>query len=262
MSTDLLRLDLLLRRRSILGYSLGMAVYTFIIVALYPAFRNETGLDQFTSENSTIAALFGISGSLTSDSGWLNANLYANFLPLIIVLLTVGYGASCIAGQNEDGTLGLVATLPLSRTRIALQKSAAMCLVAVPVSVVTEFGVLSGRGFDLQIDTATLVGVTIAVLLLGIDFGALAMLIGALTGSRGTALGATSMVAAATYLINSLAPAVSWIRPARLVSPFFYAIGDNQLVDGVSISAFVVLLGIAAMLSWGAVVVFGRLDVD
>lgn len=262
MSTDLLRLDLLLRRRSILGYSLGMAVYTFIIVALYPAFRNETGLDQFTSENSTIAALFGISGSLTSDSGWLNANLYANFLPLIIVLLTVGYGASCIAGQNEDGTLGLVATLPLSRTRIALQKSAAMCLVAVPVSVVTAICVLSGRGFDLQIDTATLVGVTIAVLLLGIDFGALAMLIGALTGSRGTALGATSMVAAATYLINSLAPAVSWIRPARLVSPFFYAIGDNQLVDGVSISAFVVLLGIAAMLSWGAVVVFGRLDVD
>ncbi|WP_336882493.1 ABC transporter permease [Rhodococcus globerulus] len=262
MSTDLLRLDLLLRRRSIIGYSLGMAVYTFVIVALYPAFRNETGLDQFTSENSTVAALFGVSGSLTSESGWLNANLYANFLPLIIVLLTIGYGASCIAGQNEDGTLGLVAAQPLSRTRIAAQKAAAMSLVAVPVSVVTAICVFAGRGFDLRIDTATLVGVTIAVLLLGIDFGALAMLIGALTGSRGTALGVASVVAAAMYLINSLAPVVSWIRPARLVSPFFYAVGDNQLVDGVSFSAFVVLVSIAVMLSWGAVAAFGRLDVE
>ncbi|MDV8009511.1 hypothetical protein [Rhodococcus sp. IEGM 1318] len=89
MSTDVVRLDLLLRRRSIVGYSLGMTVYALVIVALYPAFQNETGLDQFTSENSTVAALFGISGSLTSASGWLNANLYANFLPLIILLLTI-----------------------------------------------------------------------------------------------------------------------------------------------------------------------------
>ncbi|MDA3635295.1 MULTISPECIES: hypothetical protein [Rhodococcus] len=262
MSTDVVRLDLLLRRRSIVGYSLGMAVYALVIVALYPAFQHETGLDQFTSENSTVAALFGISGPLTSASGWLNANLYANFLPLIILLLNIGYGASCIAGQNEDGTLGLVVTLPLSRTRIALQKVAAMWLVAVPVSLVIAFCVFAGRGFDVRIGTGALIGVTVSLLLLGIDFGALAMLIGVSTGSRPIALGVASMIAAAAYLINSLAPVVVWLRPARLVSPFFYAVGDNQLVEGVSVSAFVVLTAIAVVLSWSAIAAFGHLDVN
>ncbi|RVW00959.1 ABC transporter permease [Rhodococcus spongiicola] len=262
MTAGLVRLDLLLRRRSLVGYSLGIGVYAFVIVALYPAFRNETGLDQFTSENATLAALFGITEPLSSSSGWLNANLYANFLPLIVLLITIGYGAGCIAGQNEEGTLGLVVTLPLTRNRIALQKVVAMCLVAVPVSAVAAIVVFAGRGFDLQVDTGALIGVTIAVLLLGIGFGALALLIGALTGSRATALGITAMVAAAAYLVNSLAPVVSWIRPARLVSPFYYAVGNNQLIDGVSFSSFVVLIGIAVVLSCGAVIAFRRLDVD
>jgi hypothetical protein len=44
MSTDLARLDLLLRRRGTIGYALGMAVYMFVVVALYPAFKNDVNL--------------------------------------------------------------------------------------------------------------------------------------------------------------------------------------------------------------------------
>ncbi len=86
--------------------------------------------------------------------------------------------------------------------------------------------------------------------------------IGVSTGSRPIALGVASMIAAAAYLINSLAPVVGWLRPARLVSPFFYAVGDNQLVEGVSFSAFVVLTTIAVVLSWSAIAAFGHLDVN
>ena len=120
MTADVALLDLHMRRRSLIGYAAGMVVYAFVIVVLYPAFENDTSLNEFTKDSSTIAALFGVTGSLTSPSGWLNANLYSNFVPLVVLLLTIGYGASCIAGQSEDGTLGLIATLPVSRRRIAL----------------------------------------------------------------------------------------------------------------------------------------------
>jgi hypothetical protein len=62
--------------------------------------------------------------------------------------------------------------------------------------------------------------------LLGIDFGALAMLIGAVTGSRGAAVGLASTFAAAAYLISSLAPVVPWLHPARFASPFVYAVNS------------------------------------
>ncbi|WP_072686969.1 ABC transporter permease [Rhodococcus marinonascens] len=261
MLTELVRLDLRLRRRSLIGYALGMAVYTFVIIALYPAFKDDAGLNEFTEGNSTMAALFGISGSLTSSSGWLNANLYANFLPLVILLLGIGYGASCLAGQDEDGTLGVIAAMPISRRRIVGQKFGALCLIGIPVALSTAVLVTLGRGFELTVDLGHLAGITLGVLLLGVGFGALAMLVGALTGSRGLALGISSAVAAASYLISSLAPVVDWISPARYASLFYYAVADSQLENGLRVSSAAVLIAVALALFAATVYAFDRLDV-
>jgi ABC-2 type transport system permease protein len=261
MQADTMRLDLRLRRRSLIGYTLGMALYAVVVVALYPSFKTDTGLNKLTDNGNAVAALFGATGSLTSSTGWLNANLYANFLPLIVLLLAIGYGSASVAGQDEDGTLGLLATLPLSRRRLIAEKFAAMCLMAIPVAVVTMLCVIAGRSFELHIDIGHLVGVTAGVLLLAVDFGALAMLIGAATGSRGTALGITSALAAAAYIISSLAPVVHWINPLRYSSPFFYAVGDGQLVRGLDPGWAAVLAGIAVVLGIATAKAFERLDV-
>jgi ABC-2 type transport system permease protein len=254
-------LDLRLRRRSLYGYTLGIAAYAIVIVALYPSFRNDPSLDKLTEGNSTVAALFGASGSLTTPTGWLNANLYANFVPLILLLVTIGYGASCLAGQDEDGTLGLIATLPVSRLRLVVEKAAAMIILTVPVSAATAACVLAGRGFELHVPARGLVGVSIGALLLAVDFGAMAMFIGAVAGSRATALGISSGLAAASYLISSLAPAVHWLHPARFASPFFYAVGDDQLHYGLRWTWALVLVGVAAAAAAGSIAAFDRLDV-
>ena len=126
MHAEIAWLDLSNRRRSLIGYCLGMAVYALAVVAMYPAFRTSTSLDKLIQSDSTAAALFGVTGRISSSGGWLNGNIYANFLPLIMLLLTIGYGASCLAGQDEDGTLGPLAVLPVRRTAIVVQKTAAM----------------------------------------------------------------------------------------------------------------------------------------
>jgi ABC-2 type transport system permease protein len=110
---DITRLDLAARRRSLSGYALGLAAYALVVVALYPAFKNTSSLNKLIQADPTAAALFGVTGSISSSGGWLDGNLYANFFPLILLLLTVGYGAASLAGQDEDGTLCLLAVLPV-----------------------------------------------------------------------------------------------------------------------------------------------------
>ncbi len=261
MRADTVRLDLRLRRRSLIGYTAGIAVYAFIIVALYPSFKDDASLDTLTANGNTVAALLGATGSLTSPTGWLDANLYANFVPLIVLLLAIGYGAASIAGNNEDGTLGPVVALPLSRRRLVAEKFATMCLQAVPVVLVTMVCVLAGAGFALHIGFGGLLGVTAGVLLLAIDFGALAMLVGVTTGSRGTALGVSSGLAAACYIISSLAPVVHWMHPIRFASLFYYAVGDGQLVRGLSAGSAAVLVAVAVVLVVATAAAFDRLDV-
>jgi beta-exotoxin I transport system permease protein len=151
--------------------------------------------------------------------------------------------------------------MPLTRGAITTGKLTALVVHALPVPIATALCVVAGRGVDLTIDAGPLLGITASVTLLGLLFGALALLIGATTGSRGIALGITSAVAAITYLISSLAPSVHWIHPARYASPFFYAVGDNQLQHGLPLTWAAVLAGTTLVFAAAAVVAFNRLDV-
>ncbi len=254
-------LDLQLRRRAVLSYIAGAALYTLAVVALYPEFKDSASLDQLTKNGSTIAALFGATGSLTSPTGWLDANIYANLLPLIMLLVTVGYGAACIAGQNEDGTLSFAAVLPISRRSVVLQKIAALSVQALLLAIVTMVCVIIGRGFDLTIPLTNVAGSSAGVALLGVDFGLCALAVGSITGSRGMALGTTAALAAISYLVSSLAPVIGWIRPVQYASLFYWSVGNHQLASGLSPASAIVLVLIGSVLAVVAVAGFRRLDV-
>jgi ABC-2 type transport system permease protein len=261
MHTDLTRLDLRLRRRGLWAYTIGMGAYAVLIVAIYPTFKDDASLESLASGNSSLAALLGISGSLTSPSGWMNANIYANFLPLVVLLMTIGYGASAVAGQDEDGALGLTATLPVRRSSLGAQKVAALVAIALPVSAVTLLAGLAGRRFEVTLETGPLVAATIGVTGLGVIFGLLALLIGALTGSRATALGVTSAVAVLSYVISALAPVVSWVHDIRWASPFFWSVGDGQITSGLGIASSFAMAATAAVLAAAAVWAVDRMDI-
>ena len=261
MHADVALIDLRLRRRSMLWFTVGLAVYAFLIVAMYPSVKSDASLGALTADNPTVAALLGVSGSLTSPTGWVNGNLYANFLPLMILLMTIGYGASSIAGQSEDGSLGLVATLPISRRRLVAEKSLVLALLAVPLAVATMAFILLGRNYELILPTGAVVGTTAAVLVMGVDFGLVAMIIGVLSGSRGLALGMTSALAAASYLVSSLAPVIGWAHTVRPASLFYWALGGNPLTDGPSTSAYVVLVLVGVALFAAVSVLIERLDI-
>ncbi len=262
MTSGVARLDLRLRRRGIVGYAVGMGLYMLVIVALYPSFKNDLSLNKFTKGNTTLAALFGANGSLTSPVGWLNANAYSNFLPLVVIVIALGYGAACLAGQDEDGTLAIVVMMPNSRRRIVAQKAVTLVFVAVPTTLTTLAFALVGRAFDLTVDPLHLLGVSLAVLLLGIDMGAIAMLVGGVTGVRAEALGIASAIAAAMYLISSLAPVTHWVAPVRFVSLFYWAVGNGQLQHGVTVGGLAVLVLAGAVFVAAAAVAFERLDVQ
>jgi ABC-2 type transport system permease protein len=257
---DVTRLELRLRRRSTIGYAAGVALYALVVVALYPSFKNQTSLNSLSG--STAAALFGVTGPLTSPSGWLNANIYNNFLPLIMLLLTIGYGASTLAGQDEAGTLALVTALPLRRRTILFQKAGAMAVQAVILAAAVTICVLTGLGFQLDVSPGDVTAASVALVLMGLDFGLITMAVGAATGRRGTALGAGASLAAASYLLSSLASTVSWIRPGRYLSLFYYAVGNDQISNGVSAGDFAVLILVGLGALFAAVFAFRRADLN
>jgi ABC-2 type transport system permease protein len=258
--TDVARLDVAVRRRSLVGYTLGLAVYVLVIVALYPAFKDSTSLNDLTKGGSTAAALFGVTGSLTSPGGWLNANIYENLFPLVMLLMTIGYGAACVAGQDEDGTLALIAVLPRPRRSLIIDKTMAMLAQALVLGLAVALCVLVGRSFDLELDVTHVVSVSIAVAIMGVDFGLVTAAVGCVGGHRGTALGLGTTAATASFLVSSLAPVVDWIRPFRYFSLFYWSVGNDQITNGVGVAGYAVLLGVGAVVLVATTTAFRRLD--
>ena len=166
MTLELTRLDLRLRRRMLIGTAVGAAAYLIVVVAAYPAFKDDTALSDLLRTNPGAAAAFGISGSITSPAGWLNANMYANFGPLLALLLTIGYGAVAIAGEAGDGLLGLTATQPVTRGTLLAQKVLALALVALVVPIVSYAVCLTGPHFELDPGWTDLAAVTLTTALL------------------------------------------------------------------------------------------------
>ena len=260
--TEIARLDVASRRRSLLGYTAGLALYVLVVVALYPAFEHSASLDDFVKNDPTAAALFGVTGPLSSSGGWLNGNIYANLFPLVMLLLTVGYGAASLAGQDEDGTLCLIATLPVRRDVVVLQKVAAMALQAAVLSTSVGACVFIGRSFDLSITLGNVVSTSASVFLMSLDFGLVTMAVGGLTGRRATAVGVGGAVAATSYLINSLAAVVSWLHPVKYLSLFYWSVGDNQVTKGVTLADYAVLIAAGLCALQATLIAFRGLDLQ
>jgi len=92
-------------------------------------------------------------------------------------------------------------------------------------------------------------------------FGALALAIGAATGRTGTSRGVPALVAVLAYMVNGLAPQVSWLKPLQKLSPFYQYGGHDPLSNGVSGSAVLASVLTVVVLTLIAIWGFRRRDV-
>jgi beta-exotoxin I transport system permease protein len=136
-----------------------------------------------------------------------------------------------------------------------------MIAQAIVLTITVAACVYVGRVFDVTLDAWHVATASLALLALGIDLGLIALALGAATRNRGTAIGITTALAAASYLLSSLAPVVHWLRPVRLASLFYWADGNHQLSQGANLASFAVLAGVGIAAALAANEAFRRFDV-
>jgi ABC-2 type transport system permease protein len=69
-----------------------------------------------------------------------------------------------------------------------------------------------------------------------------------------------SAVAAASFLLSSLGPLVDWLEPWRVLSLFYWSVGNGQLTTGLGWRGFAVLASLTASMLVASVVAFDRHD--
>lgn len=252
-------------RRSFAWWSAGLVSLTALIVAVWPAVRDNPALIKLhETYPEELRAFVSFGGELDfgSPAGYLGSELFSFMVPLLLLVAAIGAGAAALAGEEERGTLEVVLAHPVPRARLALEKIGALATEVTGLALVLWVALAVGTAaVSMEIGVGKLAAAIASALLLALAFGSISFALGAATGRRGLAIGLTAAAAVAAYLVNALAPLVDALEPVRKASPFyFYAAGD-PLRHGLEASHSLLLAGIALAASGVSVIAFERRDI-
>lgn len=254
-------------RRSTFWWALGFAVLGGLTIAFVPTITEDTESFQQLFENlpEGLLAVFGIedAAALGTGVGLVNSRLYSGFGPALISVLAISVGIGALVGEEERGTLNLLASQPVSRTRLIVEKMAACALSLLIVGLVLLATVAAGSYLlDLGFPVENMIAANLGLVLLGMVFAALALALGAATGRRSMALGLAAALSAAAFFINGLAPLVEELSWAQQLSPYYWLQEPNPLANGFAWSWLALSAAVSLAFFVVAIIAFNNRDID
>ncbi len=241
------------------GWTIALVSLVAMLVLAMAAYQD---IDPaiFATMPEAYRSLIGLQGEL--DVGALSINVtMASYGAMVIAAMAFTMGAAAIAGEERDGTLGLLLGNPKSRTHVLVSKMASLVVFAVAsVAILAGSTLLAAQALDVSIVGMDVPALGLHLLANSLFYGLLAILISAWTGNRGAALGTSIGVMVASFLAVGLLPLVEGAEEFVRLFPWHYFDGSNPLYNGIAWGDVAVLLGASLVFALGAVVGVRRRD--
>jgi ABC-2 type transport system permease protein len=212
---------------------------------------------------SMVDLVKAISGGtdLSTPAGWANAELLSLVAPAAVIVVAVLGAAAASAGEEQNKTLGITLSTPVSRGTFLIATMGAMAISVLIVSICIGLGLMLGNLIgNLGLSAAGIVGVAAHSFVFGLLFGALAFLLGATTGSKKVATLGSTLVAVLAFSANTFLPLDPDLAGGQKFSPWYYYNSSNPLVHGAQGGYLLLLAGIGILLALAAVLVFRHRD--
>ncbi|MGI9641336.1 MAG: ABC transporter permease subunit [Acidimicrobiia bacterium] len=226
----------------------GMAVYRDIDVSFWDelpeAFRS----------------IFGIPDG--ADVGGLAYGaIYSGYGALTMAAIALASGAVSIAGEEKDGTIGLLLGDPVSRTRVYLEKAAALVAVTAVGFVILWLAAIAAPAMlNVDVGSMNIDALMVMMFVNALFYGFMATAIGAWTGKTSVAIGVTSAVMVVSFIAAGLLPLIESIADLVRVVPWHYFTSADPLANGIDWGHFAVLVGSAVVFAGIGVVGVNRRD--
>ena len=187
-----------------------------------------------------------------------------NFLPVMVGIWAMVALSGTLAGELGRGSMDMLASAPIGRAGVAIQKLAgylvalALAMVVLTIAMIASFAafsVLPGDSIGVDAILASVVWMYVTILVPGAVAFALAPILG-----RSSALGVGAIVLFGSFVINGFASSVSVFEQIRGISYFAFTAEHRPLAGRYDWPAVATLAGVVAALLAAGVVGFARRD--
>ena len=243
---SLFRYELFSRWRAVLGWGIGLAAFASMYVGVYPEMEEE------------LAGLAGLSiyRALGMDVGSFAgfvASAVIQIMPLILGVYVIMASTAILGGEEDDGTLELLVTMPMHRWQVVTAKAAALGVVLLLILVVLGAGTaftlsLVARVADVNVTPMQLFTGLLSAWPMALAFSMLGLLLGATLPNRRMAVTVMSFIYIGSYVIQSITRIVDSLDFLAPLSLFTYLNTSASIFEqGVNPADVAVLLVVAAV---------------
>ncbi len=229
-------------------FAVSMLIYRDIDLSIYD------GLPDFVLAIIDIPAA-GNAGILAYTG------VYGTVGALALAGFAVSLGSASVAGEERNGTLGLLLASPKSRTHVLLSKLAALVLlVGLTTALLWAAAVISPPLMGVDISSIHVGDFMLHMYVNALFYGLLAALIGAAIGSSATASGATAAVIGISFIAAGVLPIVKGAAGIAKFFPWYYYDSSHPLDNGANWGHLAILGGLALAFAAASIVGFNRRD--
>ena len=250
--------ELRFRRNGIIGWGLGVSMLPLMYLSIYPQFAEQMG----AFEELMDLAIYQAMGISMADFEGYAASTVINIAPVIVGIYAILNSTGTLAGEEDDGRLELIVTLPVPRWQIVATKAIATGIALFLILLIV--GLISAGTmavFLSEIETAvTPVGFLIGILSawpLVMATATIGFFFGAVAPSRRIAALLTTAVFMVSYFGNNLAGLVTSLETIQPFFPHYYFDATAEvLINGPQAGDVLILLAVALIFFLLAVLFF------
>ncbi|WP_182354655.1 ABC transporter permease subunit [Flaviflexus huanghaiensis] len=196
-----------------------------------------------------------------APGGYVVGEMFSLIFPIAVVTFAIIVGAGTLAGEERDGTMAILASQPVSRTRLLWTKATGVALAIVGVIavnwVVMALFIAAGAT---ELSLTGLMGATVHLYFLGVAFAAIALAGAAATGRPAAGSAIAGAVAVTAYLAATMLPIAGLDGWAHVSPWYYYLLNSDPLRTGVTWTDIAIFAVIAAIAMVIATVAFRRRD--
>jgi len=240
-------------RGQIIGWSIGIGLYGYLMVALFDSIAGIEGFEQLmASYPEEIMGFFGDLMAITTPKGYIDI-YYFGYMTVIVGIFAVSAGASLLVKDEEEGRLDLLMAYPVSRSGIFWGRLLGFVATIVSILLVgwLSWWIPSGNsGMDLT--AIELLRPFLPLLVQLLLFGFFALLLSMILPSARMAGALSAGLLVANYLLIGLSNINEDLKPIMDYTPLKYYQGGSA-IDGINWEWMAGLLGVAVLfvlLAW------------
>ena len=242
-----------------LGWLISAASLALLLLFGMATYR-EIDLSIYSEMPDVFRSLFGI-GEGVDVGGLAIGYVMGTFGAIVVAAMALVMGSAAIAGEERNGTMNILLANPKSRTHVLLSKALALVtLTAFAVAVIWISVYPAAFMLGVEISGLEVEALAIHMYMNAVFYGMLALAIGASSGNRDTALGATTATLLVSFFAVGLLPLVEGLEGLRKLFPWYYFDGSDPVYNGFAWDHLAALACASIALLAVAVVGFRRRD--